>query len=75
MPAPSARLAPRADAAEREAAIAEIRQLTADLRDAARDGRLLADRYAELLRQVVAEYCNEFELRADAALARLESTL
>ncbi len=35
---------------------------------------MLADRYAELLRQVVREYCSEFEIRAEAALARLEAT-
>lgn len=58
----------------RDEAVAELRQLTADLRDAARDGQMLADRYAELLRQVVREYCSEFEIRAEAALARLEAT-
>jgi hypothetical protein len=51
----------------------EARQLIVDLREAARDGRELAKRYAELLEQVVDEYCVEFEKRADAVLARLES--
>lgn len=60
------------DLAEREDAVAELKRLTADLRDAARDGRLLADRYAEVLKQVIGEYCNEFEQRAESALARLE---
>lgn len=51
----------------------EVRQLIVDLRDASRDGRKLAQRYAELLEKVVEEYCVEFELRAEAALARLEA--
>jgi hypothetical protein len=72
MPASSQRLALATSPTERDEAIAEIRQLTVDLRDAANDGRRLAERYAELLKQVVGEYCNEFELRAEAALARLE---
>lgn len=57
----------RADAKE------EVRQLIVDLRDASRDGRKLAQRYAELLEKVVEEYCVEFELRAEAALARLKT--
>ena len=61
-------------AAEREDALAEVRQLVTDLRDAAQDGRQLARRYAEVLQNVVDEYCVEFEKRADAALARLEAT-
>ncbi len=51
----------------------EVRQLIVDLREAARDGRRLAQRYAELLEKVVDEYCVEFEQRAEAALARLEA--
>ncbi|HVN01133.1 MAG TPA: hypothetical protein VMT68_13060 [Caulobacteraceae bacterium] len=51
---------------------ADVRQLIIDLRDAARDGRLLADRYAEVLRRSVEEYCAEFEQRADDLLVRLE---
>jgi len=60
-------------ASEREEAMVEVRQLITDLRDAAQDGRALARRYAEVLQNVVDEYCNEFEKRAEAALARLES--
>lgn len=50
---------------------AEIRQLIRDLRDAAKDGRMLAERFAEVLRGTVEEYCVEFELRADDLMARL----
>ena len=60
-------------ASEREDAMAEVRQLIADLRDASQDGRALARRYADVLTNVVDEYCNEFEKRAEAALARLET--
>ncbi len=60
-------------ASEREDAMAEVRQLIIDLRDAAQDGRVLARRYADVLTNVVDEYCNEFEKRAEAALARLET--
>ena len=60
-------------ASEREDAMAEVRQLIADLRDAAQDGRALARRYAAVLEDVVDEYCIEFEKRAEAALARLET--
>jgi hypothetical protein len=49
------------------------RQLIRDLRDAAQDGRDLARRYADVLQKVVDEYCDEFEKRAEAALARLEA--
>jgi hypothetical protein len=55
-------------------AVEEARQLIADLRDAARDSRQLAERYADLLRSVVEEYCGEFEQRAVAVLARLEKS-
>ncbi|MBI1684674.1 hypothetical protein [Caulobacter hibisci] len=58
---------------EREEALAEVRQLITDLRDAAQDGRDLARRYADVLQNVVDEYCIEFEKRAEAALARLEA--
>jgi hypothetical protein len=60
-------------ASEREDAMAEVRQLITDLRDAAQDGRALARRYADVLTNVVDEYCIEFEKRAEAALARLET--
>jgi hypothetical protein len=60
-------------ASEREDAMAEVRQLITDLRDAAQDGRALARRYAAVLEDVVDEYCIEFEKRAEAALARLET--
>jgi hypothetical protein len=60
-------------ASEREDAMAEVRQLITDLRDAAQDGRALARRYADVLTSVVDEYCLEFEKRAEAALARLET--
>lgn len=60
-------------ASERDEALAEVRQLIADLRDAAQDGRDLARRYADVLKNVVDEYCIEFEKRAEAALARLEA--
>jgi len=51
----------------------EVRQLIVDLRDAARDGRHLAQRYAELLEKVVEEYCVEFEKRAEAVLSRMDA--
>jgi hypothetical protein len=56
----------------KEQAIAELKALVADLRDAAGDGRMLTQRYAELLTKCVDEYCVEFEQRAERALARLE---
>ena len=62
-------------ASEREDAMAEVRQLITDLRDATQDGRVLARRYADILQNVVDEYCLEFEKRAEAALARLETVL
>ena len=67
----SARLA--AAPSERDEALAEVRQLIIDLRDAAQDGRDLARRYADVLQNVVDEYGIEFEKRAEAALARLEA--
>ena len=71
----SARLATAAalSASDREEAMAEVRQLITDLRDAAQDGRQLARRYADVLQNVVDEYCVEFEKRAEAALARSEA--
>ena len=54
-------------------ALAEVRQLIVDLRDAAQDGRELARRYSEILQNVVDEYCVECEQRAESALTRLES--
>ena len=67
-----AQLAVSPDAA-REEALNEVRQLVTDLRDAAQDGRSLARRYAEVLQNVVDEYCVEFEKRAQAALEKLEA--
>lgn len=69
----SARAVADFSASEREEAMVEVRQLITDLRDAAQDGRALARRYADVLQNVVDEYCNEFEKRAEAALARLEA--
>ena len=60
-------------AEEREEALAEVRQLIQDLRDAAQDAPKLARRYAETLQAVVEDYSREFELRAEAILARLET--
>lgn len=60
-------------AAGREEVLEEVRQLITDLRDAAQDGRGLARRYAEILQNVVDEYCVEFEKRAQSALEKLES--
>jgi signal transduction histidine kinase len=60
-------------AAGSEDIVSEMRQLISDLRDAAQDGRHLAQRYAEILQNVVDEYCVEFEKRAEAALAKLEA--
>jgi len=73
--AQSARSVDMAESAafEREEALAEVRQLITDLRDASQDGRQLARRYADVLQNVVDEYCTEFEKRAEAALARLEA--
>jgi len=58
---------------EREDAMAEVRQLIADLRDAADDGCAMARRYADILDDVVDDYRIEFEPRAEAAPARLET--
>lgn len=58
--------------ASREEVIEEVRQLVTDLRDATHDGRALAKRYAEVLQNVVDEYCLEFEKRAQAAIEKLE---
>jgi signal transduction histidine kinase len=56
----------------REEVLEEVRQLVTDLRDATQDGRILAKRYADVLQNVVDEYCLEFEKRAEAALEKLE---
>jgi signal transduction histidine kinase len=65
--------APSADAAESPDAVeADVRQLITDLRDAAQDGQLLAERFAETLKRTVEAYCVEFEQRADDLLVRLE---
>ncbi len=69
MPAPAS----PSPADEMSDALAEVRQLIVDLRDAAQDGRELARRYSEILQNVVDEYCVEFEQRAAGALIRLES--
>lgn len=58
---------------ELEAALAEVRQLIVDLRDAAKDGPGLAERYSAVLQNAVEEYCSEFEQRANSALARLDA--
>ena len=58
---------------ERDLAMAETRQLIIDLKNATQDGKLLAQRYAEVLQGVVNEYCSEFEKRAEAALARMDA--
>jgi signal transduction histidine kinase len=57
----------------REEVLEEVRQLVTDLRDATQDGRILAKRYADVLQNVVDEYCLEFEKRAEAALEKLEN--
>ncbi len=57
----------------REEVLEEVRQLVTDLRDATQDGRVLAKRYADVLQNVVDEYCLEFEKRAEAALQKLEN--
>lgn len=57
----------------REEVLEEVRQLVTDLRDASQDGRILAKRYADVLQNVVDEYCLEFEKRAEAALEKLEN--
>lgn len=57
----------------REEILEEVRQLVTDLRDATQDGRALAKRYADVLQNVVDEYCLEFEQRAQAALEKLEN--
>lgn len=50
----------------------ELRELLTDLRKAGDDGRMLAQRYAEILRGAVDEYCIEFDKRAEAILKKLE---
>ena len=54
------------------AVVDELRDLLTDLRNASDDGRLLAHRYAEILRGAVDEYCVEFDKRAEAVLAKLD---
>ena len=54
------------------ALLQELRDLLTDLRNASDDGRMLAHRYAEILRGAVDEYCVEFDKRAESILARLE---
>jgi hypothetical protein len=69
---PAAQAQPPTLFEDRDDLEAEVRQLIIDLRDAARDGRLLADRFAEVLKRSVEEYCVEFEQRADDLLVRLD---
>lgn len=71
---PSAKPAAAPAASERDQAMAEVRQLILDLKNATQDGKLLAQRYADVLQGVVNEYCSEFEKRAEAALARMDAT-
>lgn len=52
---------------------AGTRRPTTDLRDAATDGRRLADCFSEVLKRPVENDCNEFEPRAVGRPARLES--
>lgn len=61
-----------AEARSADQAAEEVRELLADLREAAADGRFLARRFAELLTQAVDDYCGEFEQRAEAVLQRLQ---
>jgi selenocysteine lyase/cysteine desulfurase len=62
-----------APAAAHEDTLAEARQLIADLRNAAQDAPQLARQFAETLQTVVEDYSREFEQRAEALLARLET--
>ena len=55
-----------------EVLVAEVRQLLMDVQEVGRDSRLLADRYAELLKGVVAGYSEALDQRAEALLQRLE---
>ena len=55
-----------------QSTLQELRELLTDLRNASDDGRVLAHRYAEILRGAVDEYCVEFDKRAEALLKRLD---
>ncbi len=55
-----------------QSTLEELRELLTDLRNASEDGRVLAHRYAEILRGAVDEYCVEFDKRAEALLKRLD---
>ena len=55
-----------------ESTLVELKALLADLRDASDDGRLLAQRYADILKNAVDEYCVEFDKRAEALLKRID---
>lgn len=52
--------------------VQELKDLLTDLRNASEDGRMLALRYAEVLRGAVDEYCIEFDKRAEAVLKKLD---
>lgn len=52
--------------------LAELKDLLSDLRSASDDGRLLAQRYADILKNAVDEYCSEFDKRAEALLKRID---
>ena len=54
-----------------EALMAEVRELLTDMRGVSEDGRVLAARYADLLKGAVEGYCDELEQRADALLLKL----
>lgn len=54
------------------AVVDELRDLLIDLRNASEDGRMLAHRYAEILKGAVDEYCVEFDRRAEAVLKKLD---
>lgn len=54
------------------AVVQELRALLTDLRNASDDGRMLASRYAEILRGAVDEYCTEFDKRAETLLKKLD---
>jgi hypothetical protein len=52
--------------------VQELRALLTDLRNASDDGRMLAERYTQILRGAVDEYCVEFDKRAEAILKKLD---
>lgn len=52
--------------------LTEVRELLTDLRDASADGRMLADRLADLVRSAVEGYCGELDRRAETILKKLD---